>query len=200
MWRPCLLKLSGALGEAESALVRGRRREGLLERPADRRLPHVERLDLADLHLRPRLELAPAELGEIAGAAYTRCGRREERLRPEQVAEGRLRLGVDLADKQGVRADLPADLVERRDEKRRATHPLAVPLLVERGVEEIASRTEQRAGPLLGRGVRICEHVEGRDADECGAVSASDALTRGDRDAKTGEGPGSHRHRDAVDG
>src|SRR5439155_22646719 len=123
--------------------------EGLLERATDRRLPHVQRLDLADLHLRARLELAPAELGEVARAADGRGGSRDQRLWAAQVAEGRLDLGVDLPHEERVRADLPADLVERGHEEGRATHPLAVPLLIERGVELVSSGAEQRAGPLL---------------------------------------------------
>src|SRR5438477_3083216 len=43
-----------SLGQAERALVRRRRAERLVEGHADRRLSHVERLDLADLHLRSR--------------------------------------------------------------------------------------------------------------------------------------------------
>src|SRR6266566_3337769 len=199
MWRPCLLKLSGALGEAESALVRGRRREGLLEGPADGRLPDVERLDLVDLHLRARLELAPAELGEIAGPAHARRRRREERLRAEQVTQRRLGLGVDLADEQRVRADLPADLVERRHEERRAPHPLAVPLLVEGGVEGVAARAQQWTRTLLRGRVRIREHVERRDANERGAVAARDALPRRYRHTQAGERSGPDRDRDAID-
>src|SRR5207237_10897044 len=95
---------SGALGKSERPLVRRRRGERLLERPADRRLAHVERLDLADLDLSSGLGLAYAELGEIAGATYARCGRREERLRPEEVAERGLGLGVDTARRARVRA------------------------------------------------------------------------------------------------
>src|SRR6267378_7401744 len=112
-----LLKLSGALGETERALVRRWRREWLLERSADRGLSHVQGLDLADLHLRACFELAPAELGKVARPTHPRRGRGEERLRAEQVAERRLDFGVDLADEERVRADLPADLVERRHEE-----------------------------------------------------------------------------------
>src|SRR5438093_5506526 len=171
MWRPCVLKLlhpnevgrsrtvtrseatrdhsSGALGEPERALVRRRRRERLVEGNADRRLPDVQGLDLVDLRLGARLELAPAELGEVAGAAHPRGRRGEERLRAQQVTKRRLGLGVDLADEKGVRSDLPADLVERRDEERRAAHPLAVPLLVKGGVEGVAPGAQQRTGALL---------------------------------------------------
>src|SRR3989441_470997 len=118
MWRPPLETTSRALGETERALVRGRRGEGLLEGAADRGLPHVEGLDLADLHLRACLELAPAKLREVTRPAHPRRWRREQRLRPEQVAERSLGLGVDLTHEERVRADLPADLVERRDEER----------------------------------------------------------------------------------
>src|SRR6266571_8871836 len=106
MWRPYLLKLSGPLGETERALVRRRRRERLLEGNADGWLPDVKRLDLVDLHLRARLELTPAELREVACSADTRRGRCEKRFRAEEVTERRLGLRVDLADEQGVRADL----------------------------------------------------------------------------------------------
>src|SRR6267378_3480601 len=144
MLRPSLLKLSGALGETERALVRRWRREWLLERSADRGLSHVQGLDLADLHLRACFELAPAELGKVARPTHPRRGRGKERLRAEQVAERRLDFGVDLADEQRVRADLPADLVERRHEEGRAAHPFAVPLLVKRGVELVAPGTQKR--------------------------------------------------------
>src|SRR2546428_11807824 len=65
-----LLKLSGALRETERALVRRGRRERLLERSADRRLSHVERLDLAHLHLGARFELPPGEFREGARGTY----------------------------------------------------------------------------------------------------------------------------------
>src|SRR4029077_13329426 len=110
-------------GETERALVGRRRGERLLERNAYRRLPHVQRLGLRDLSLRARLARAPAELREVARTPNARCRRGEERFRAKQITERRLGLGVDLADEERVRPDLPADLVEGRHEKRRAPHP-----------------------------------------------------------------------------
>src|SRR5882762_1751967 len=199
MWRPCLLKISGALRQTQRVLVARRRGEGLLEGPADGGLPHVEGLDLADLYLCACFELAPAELREVARPADPRRGRREQRLRPEQVTKGRLGLGVDLTHEERVRADLPADLVERRDEERRPAHPLAIPLLIERGVELIASRAQERTGALLRGRMRIREDVERRDAHERRAVATRDPLTGRDRHTQAGERSGADRDRDAID-
>src|SRR5207237_9822255 len=88
---------------------------------------------------------------------------------------------------------------EGRNEEGRATHPPAVPLLVERGVELVPSGAEKRAGPLLRRRVWVREHVERRDADQSGTVSAGDSLPGGDRDTEAGERPGAHGDRNTVD-
>ncbi len=77
---------------------------------------------------------------------------------------------------------------------------VAIPLLIERGVEGVASRAEQRTGALLRGGVRIRKDVEGGDADERGAVAARDPLPGRDRDAQPGERSGADRDGDAIDG
>ena len=73
---------------------------------------------LAELRLRCGLERPPPQLREIAGATHPRRGRREERLRAEEVAQQLLRLLIDLADEERVRADLPAQLRQRRSDVR----------------------------------------------------------------------------------
>src|SRR5688572_8902865 len=84
-----------SLGQAESEIVGRRRGERLVEGRADGRLLHVDRLDLTQLPLRRGLEGPPAELREVSGAAHPGGGRREERLRTEEVAERLLGLGND---------------------------------------------------------------------------------------------------------
>src|SRR2546428_10551833 len=69
-----------SLGQAQSEIVGRRRGERLVERGADGRLLHVDRLDLTELRLRARLEGPPAELREVPGAAHPRRRRGKERL------------------------------------------------------------------------------------------------------------------------
>src|SRR6185436_21187400 len=99
-----------------------------------------------ELGLRRRLDGEPAELGQVTGAAHPRRRRREQRLRAEQVAERLLGLAVDLPDEKRVRADLAAEIRQRRGDERRSALPLAVPLLIERGVELAAPGWQERAG------------------------------------------------------
>jgi len=47
--------------------------------------------------------------------------------------------------------------------------------------------------------VRIREHVERRDADECGPIPSRDPLSGRDRDAEPGEGSGADRDGNAID-
>src|SRR5258705_1331717 len=124
-----------SLGKAERDIVGRRRPEWLDERCADRRLLHVDRLDLAELRLRCRLECQPAELGEVAGAAHPGSGRGEERLRAKEIAQRLLGLGADLAHEERVRTDLAAELRQGRRDERRPALPLAIPRLLEGGVE-----------------------------------------------------------------
>src|SRR5258706_12031581 len=100
----------------------------------DRRLLHVDRLDLAEVRLWRGLERAPTELCQIAGAAHPRRRRREDRLRSEEVAQELLGLRIDLTNKERVRADLPAEVGQGGDDVGRAPHPLAVPLLIDRRI------------------------------------------------------------------
>src|SRR5260221_9063182 len=151
-------------------IIRRRRSERLGEAAAHRGLPDVDRLQGAEGLLLPLDDLVPAELGEVSGPAHARRGRREQRERPEEIAEGRLGLRVDLADEERVRADLAADVDERTDDERRPPGPFAVPLLIERRVELAAAGRQQRAGAKLRGRMRVREDVEGRDAHESGAA------------------------------
>src|SRR5439155_2405187 len=122
-----------------------------------------------------------------------------ERLRTEDVAQRVLGLGADLANEECVHTNLAAQLGQRRRDERRAPLPLAVPVLIERRVELVATRRQERAGPLLRRRVRVGEHVERRDADQRGTRAAGETLCRGDRDAETGERSGTGGDGDLVD-
>jgi len=189
-----------SLGQAEGEIVGRRGGERLVERCSDRRLLHVDGLDLAELPLRARGQGQPAELRQVSGTAHPRSGRSEERLRSEEVAERVFGLGADLADEERVRADLAAELRERGRDEWRAALPSAVPVLIERGVELVAPRGQQRTRPLLRRGMRIREHVERRDTDHRGTGAPCDALRRSDRDAQAGERAGPGRDGHLVDG
>src|SRR5881296_2203274 len=97
-----------SLGQTEGEIVGRRWGERLVERGADGRLLHVDRLDLGELRLRARLEGPPAELSEVTGAPHPRRRRGEERLRTEDVAQRLLGLCADLAHEECVHTDLPA--------------------------------------------------------------------------------------------
>src|SRR5260221_7667999 len=141
--------LSRPLRKPERRVVRRRRRERLREAPAHRGLADVDRLERPERRLLALGELVPPELGEVAGAAHPRRGSREQRERAEEVAQRGLPLLVDLADEERVRPDLPAEIRDRSDDERRTPGPLAVALLIERGVVLAAAGGQEGAGTEL---------------------------------------------------
>src|SRR5207245_6096820 len=118
---------------------------------------------------------------------HSRRRRREERLWPQEVAQQLLGVLIDLTHEQRVRPDLPAKIRQRRDDVRGAPQPLAIALLVERGVPLVPTGRQQRTRSLLARRVRVREDVECGDADERRAGPTCEPLRGGDRDAKTRE-------------